>query len=235
MRALRRLLAAVAGLGLALSLSAASASTTVDQTFSAAVTGTVMTTPANGILTIYDDPLNKHHTRDIVYTQHDGYFKTENLVSAANPFGIVLIKEYIENACKSDPDDGSVNPVGGYNIACGGHLVTTDPGTFPLGGDLTGRFCRIAMLPDTSPADCTSDPIHVDENAGGSGRYLQVGNKDHGAMLSIEYYANVAGTNYDVTVNLPIGTSQLPHGAEVTEVILLPQGTSQPHAVLALQ
>lgn len=235
MRVPRWLAAPAAAAALVTLMAVPAASADVNQTFTATVTGTAVTSPTNGVLTIYSDVLAKHHTRTVQYFQHDGYNKTENLVSATRPYGVVLIKEYILNACDSNPADGSVNPVGGYELPCGGHLVTTDPGPFPLGGDLIGRFCRIAQLPDTSPADCTADTIHVSEGpASGSGRYLQVGNKDHGAMLKIVYYANVTGTDYLVTVKLPIGTMQLPHGAEVTEVILLPQGTSPPHAVLAL-
>jgi len=215
--------------GLAFGVTAAAASTGVTQRFTATVTGTSSSSLTNGVLYVYADATALHHTRSVEYFQHDGYSKTENLVSSARPLGVVLKQEDIENACDSSTTDGSVNPVGGYEIPCVGQLVTSKPAPFPLGGDLIGRFCRIAQLPDTSPADCTSDPIHVNESATGTGQFLKVGNKDHGAMTEIDYYANWTGTSYEVDVLLPSSTPAL-----VTRVVLLPQNGTPPHAVLVL-
>jgi hypothetical protein len=184
------------------------------------------TSPPNGVLYLYDDATALHHTRSIEYYQHDGYSKTENLVSSARPLGVVLVEEDIENACDSTTTDGSVNPVGGYEIHCGGVLVAART-VYPLGGDLTGRFCRVPP-PDSTGSCPTFIPVqHVNESAAGSGRYLQVGNKDHGAMSEIDYYANVAGADVEVDVVIP--PSFL-----VTRVVLLPQGGLAPHATLVL-
>lgn len=216
--------AVVSAACLVIGLSEHAQSSTV-MTITATETGTSAQQPVNGTLYLYDNATALHHTRSVTYYQHDGYSKTENLVSSTRPLGVVLKREDIENACDANPNDGSVNPVGGYeNIPCGGFLVTTPPPPFPLGGDLTGRFCRVAQPPDPTPADCTSDPIHVNETATGSGPYLTVGNKDHGAMTEIDYYTNVAGTDVEVDVVIPFPV-------EVTRVVLLPGG---PSAVVVL-
>ena len=193
-------------------------------TITATETGTSAAQPTNGTLYLYDNATALHHTRTVTYYQHDGYSKTENLVSAARPLGVVLKREDIENACDAATNDGSVNPVGGYEIPCGGFLVTSPPAPFPLGGDLTGRFCRVPQPPDTSPADCIVDPVHVNENAVGAGPYLKVGNKDHGAMREIDYYTNVAGEDVEVDVLIPFPV-------EITRIVLLPGG---PSAVVVL-
>jgi hypothetical protein len=206
----------------------APASASVTQAFTAVISGTPVTSPVNGVLYVYDDATALHHTRSVEYYQHDGYSKTVNLVAAGRRYGVILKEEDIENACMASLTDGSVNPAGGYHIGCGGHLAAAAM-AYPLGGDLTGRYCRVP--PAGQVLHCPAMPrVHVNESASGSGRYLLVGNKDHGAMLEIDYYANVAGVNVEVDVILP---GSMP--ALVTRVVLLPQGTSPPHAVLVLQ
>lgn len=210
----------------------------------ATVSGTATTMPTNGILYIYDNVTSEHHTRTVTYYQHDGYNKTEFLQSRTNPLGVVLKQEDIENACLSSTSDASVNPNGGYDVACGGHLFTHGI-TFKLGGDLVGRFCRKAQPPDPSPADCTSDVVHVGEpdsgGVPGTGQYLEVGNKDHGGMLEVDYYCNVAGVDHEVNVTLPAIMATDYNGVKrmiqalVTRIVLLPQTGSAPSAVLVLQ
>lgn len=215
-----------------LGVAAASPSALADVTvnITATVAGTSTNSLTNGVLTIYSTVVAKHHTKTIEYYQHDGYSKTENLVSSSRPIGVVLKEEDIENACDSSTTDGSVNPVGGYEIHCGGVLVNS-PTSYRLGGDLIGRFCRVPQAPFNKPCPF---PIHVNENAIGSGQYLQVGNKDHGAMYKIDYYTNVTGTDYHVIINIPYG-GLIPHGVLLTRIVILPQAAgAAPSAVVTL-
>lgn len=219
---------ALIGTATGLAVSAPASATTVPNVvITATETGISAAQPTNGTLYLYDNAVALHHTRSIDYYQHDGYEKTEILNPSGNPKGVILKEEDIENACKSSTKDGSENPVGGYDIGCVG-VLSNHPVSLPLGGDLIGRFCRVAQFPDTNPSDCTSDLIHVTENATGNGQYLQVGNKDHGAMKEIDYYTNVTGVNEEVDVKLP-------GNAEVTKVVILPQAIgAAPSATLVL-
>jgi len=230
--------AAIAALALS-----APASATVNVTINATVTGVSAAQPTNGTLYLFANPTAKHHTRSVEYRMHDDYLKTINLVTALNPIGVVLAREDISNACDSSSTDGSVNPVGGFETglasSCANVLHLTAPAPMQLGGDLIGRFCRVAFPPDTNPGDCTSDPVANVGPAAGTGRYLTTGAKDHGGMTEVDYYTNVTGVNVEVDVLIPAIAAVDYNGVKrtiqplITRIVLLPT-TVAPHAVVVL-
>jgi len=206
----------------------------------ATVTGTAVAVPASGILTIYDNVTALHHTRSVEYLDHDGYSKTANLVNTADPLGVVLKSETIDNGCGFIMDAGSVNPAGGDQMSCFPVLHASQPALYLLHGDLLGRYCRVA--PAGFTGSCPFN-VHRMETATGSGPYLTVGDKDHGGLTEVDYYCNVAGVNYEVDVILPLLATAVDYlgvvrhnvPAEVTEIVLKPAGLAAPHAVLTLQ
>jgi len=216
---------------------------TITQTFTATVSGTSVTTPTNGTLYLYDDPLALHHSRNVEYYDHDGYSKTAVLTSSTRPLGVVLKAEFIDNNCDTYTAGGSVNPPHGDGSNCHPVLwAVAQPSFSKANGDLVGRYCRVAAPGDPSPSDCTADSIHRSEIASGSGQYLTVGDKDHGGLVKVSYYANVAGVDYEVTAILPAIVGAVDYDGTVrtiqplvTEIVLLPQGATAPHAVLVLQ
>jgi len=237
------LLAALAVLGLTASAEVFAAPADLTDSITATVSGTATTAPTHGVLYVYDNVTALHHTRSVVYYMHDGYSKTVELRNSARPYGVVLRQEDIANACDSSSTDGSVNPVGGYESGtgalCGTQLHLTKPlGQRQLGGDLIGRFCRVPQAGFHLPCPLN---IHVTEAATGSGQYLATGAKDHGGMMEVDYYCNVAGVDHEVNVKLPAvaatdyGGKSLTTQALITEIVLLPQSGPVPTAVLELQ
>lgn len=223
----RGILAAVASLAAVAALTAAAAPqpAPITQSFTASVSGTPLTSPANGVLTIYDNETALHHTRSVDYYMNDGYRKTAILTSSTRPEGVVLAAEDIENNCGTySLSLGGLNPAGGTGIRCTPALHTTEV-TYPVTGDLVGRFCRVPPPGTTGTCPFVR---HVTETATGSGTYLTVGGKDHGALLEVEYYTWDGTQEYDVQVTLPIPVL-------VTRIVLQPTTAVDPYAVLTLQ
>jgi hypothetical protein len=198
--------------------SPASAATKI--VITATETGTSALTPQNGTLYIYSDEIALHHTRSVQYYMHDGYNKTANLKTRANPLGVILRSEDIENNCASSGNPGALNPPGGTGLPCMPVLHKTPPVPYPVTGDLAGRYCRVPPPGHTGSCPFT---VHRTENATGTGQYLTVGGKDHGALQEVDYYVNIGGVNKEVDVILPVYPDS--KAVLITRILLEPTST----------
>jgi hypothetical protein len=221
MRRLIMLALALGGLAAgAVALAAGPVSATAtSETYVADETGSApVSTTTNGILYIYSTDLATQKSVNAVYYMRDGYFKMVDFPNG----GTVLAEEDFENNCASNTP-GSVNPVGGTGISCLPVLQATQPAPYPVTGDLQGAYCRVP--PPGSSGACPFNVTRT-ETATGSGAYLTVGNKDHGAMMKISYKLASGKTEYIV----------LPGNCLLTRVIIsaTPAGQSD-HATITLE
>lgn len=174
-------LAIVALLGFA---GTAGAVTPVTYTHTVTISGTSTTQPTNGVLFIHSDVAGLDKTDYVTYYLHDGYLKKIDLGAHVSG-GVLLKQEDFENNCGSSGNAGAVNPVGGTGIICT-PVLHKGPTTYPVTGDLAGRYCRVPPPGHKLPCPIVITRTEVPT---GSGQYLTAGGKDHGAFVKIVYQA----------------------------------------------